>query len=610
MDVTGIRALQRWVVVWLLAYSGAVYAQTGLLDRDQVAPGVFAVLRNGNTIFLECAPPPGTQAQSFLEQYLHDRSTWKRYSDKGAVAIAYDNLSPDAKRASLLALFPLDYVDATGWWHTVRFGGGRVETESMNALAEWLTGTSATVRQILTHEANKTVKLPLKKGDRVLIPQPLLLPVMKAHKAPPPPPSPIVPASEQDRRETSDREAQKTHSEDSTSGVAVPFMNGNTDGLLEYHEDKHGRHAIYKLMKGESLFSAVVVRFTDYREHSDILAACETIAKRSGIKNVHRIQPGQRILIPLEMLSDRYQPAGSEQRQSYEAVRAEMRRVEQDRIQTKDLEGVVVILDPGHGGRDRGAAIERLALYEDEINYDIVCRIKALLEHETKAKVHVTLLDPRQGYTPTNASRFTHDMDERLNTTPPYPNQDAKVSANLRWYLANDIYRKERAQGVDDRKILFASIHCDALFNETLRGAMVYVPGAQYRSDPTLSKTGVYGRFEEVKRSPEIRTTMEQRKTDEALSRVFASTLLQAMRTNDPPLKVHDAGDPIRHVIRQSGGRAYLPAVLRYNVVPTKVLVEVANMTNPQDQERLADPKWRQWFAEAFVEALRHHYNR
>ena len=138
---------------------------------------------------------------------------------------------------------------------------------------------------------------------------------------------------------------------------------------------------------------------------------------------------------------------------------------------------------------------------------------------------------------------------------------------------------------------------------------MVYIPGAKYRRSSERPSGSIYSRFDEVKRHPTSSSSSSQRKKDEALSHNFAATLLQALRTNDPPLKVHDAGDPIRNVIRQSGGRAYVPAVLRNTIVPTKVLVEVANMTNPTDQQRLADPKWRQWFAEAFVEALRNHYN-
>ena len=40
----------------------------------------------------------------------------------------------------------------------------------------------------------------------------------------------------------------------------------------------------------------------------------------------------------------------------------------------------------------------------------------------------------------------------------------------------------------------------------------------------------------------------------------------------------------------------------------SKVLVEVANMTNETDCLRLADPQWRQTFAEAYVDALKRYY--
>ena len=51
-----------------------------------------------------------------------------------------------------------------------------------------------------------------------------------------------------------------------------------------------------------------------------------------------------------------------------------------------------------------------------------------------------------------------------------------------------------------------------------------------------------------------------------------------------------------------------MPCVLRNTAVPTKVLLEVANMLNTTDQQRLADPKWREWLAEAIVDALKHHF--
>ncbi len=600
-----------------LVLLSALDASASVVLRKELESGVYAAIRGGQVLFLECSPPQGNQAQALLERYLADGDDWRLYKDRIAVAIAFNKLKPKAQREVLEAVFPLDYVDAAGWWHTVRFAQGDGE-ESIAALAEWLTGSSADLQKILAHEANRNLREPLNRGDRILIPQPLLLPVMKTHSPqPPPPPPPVVPAptpkpiaplSAPEPVVTASLESA-TETRDPVASLTIANGNDFTDGLLEYGEDRDGPYAIYRLQSGESLYSAVVVRFTDYRENADIQQACEIIQRRSGIRNVHRMSAGQPVLIPLDMLSDRYQPAGSEQRITWEAIREEARRLREQRVGTKDLDGVVVILDPGHGGRDRGAAIPHLGLYENEINYDIVSRIKHLLETYTQARVYVTVYDRQKGYAQTDATRFTHTQNAVVLTTPNYANDDARVSANLRWYLANDIFYRELDKGTDERKVIFASIHCDALFNQSLRGAMVYVPGAQYRRESERPSGSIYNHFEEVRRNPTASSTAAQRTRDEALSRNFALTLLQTMRTNDPPLKVHDAGDPIRNVIRQSRGRAYLPAVLRNTTVPTKVLIEVANMTNPTDQQRLADPQWRQWFAEAFVNALRNHFD-
>lgn len=586
-------------------------ANANVVLREELESGVYAAIRAGQVLFLECSPPTGNQAQALLEKYLAKGDEWRLYKDRLAVAIPFTKLNAKTQRKVLEKVFPLDYVDAAGWWHTVRFSG--IDgTESLLALAEWLTGSGGNLQKILAHDSNRQIREPLERGARILIPQPLLQPIMKTHSPqpppPPPPPPPIVPTREPEDLLTALDFAPVVSGANAALTEDMPVVNP-ASGLLEYGSDGQGPVARYILRKGESLYSAVVVRFTDYRENADILHACEIIQERSGIRNVHRMCEGQKVIIPLEMLSDQYQPAGSTQRQEYEEIRQEAQRLREEQVVTKDLEGVVVILDAGHGGRDQGAAITHIGLLEDEINYDIVCRIKQLLENSTRAKVYTTVLDRRQGNTPTDASRFAHDTGEVVLTTPNYTNDDAKVSANLRWYLANDIYFKERDSGVDERKIVFASIHCDALFNDSLRGAMVYVPGAKYRRESERPSGSIYSRFEEVRRNPTSSSSPSQLKRDEALSHNFATTLLQAMHANNPPLKVHDAGDPIRNVIRQSGGRAYVPAVLRNALVPTKVLIEVANMTNPADQKHLANPEWRQWFAEAFVNALRDHYN-
>ena len=568
-----------WCLGMILLYTTLAHA----VDTHQarIEQGVTAGIRNGNTLYIECTLPRGNAAKALLDRYLAEPETWETYKDRMAVAIPYSKLSMPARRKVLEALFPEDYVDEAGWWHTVRYPGEN-NIGLWRSLAEWLTGEGNLFQVMRQAPENNDVPDRLQPGMQLLVPANILPEVMRRHS--PRPVARVVPTT-----------------------PAPIITHPGSD--LDYGQDADGAYAIYRLKQGEAIYTSVVVRFTDFRENADIRRACDEILRRSNIRDERRMQPGQRIIIPIEMLSDQYQPAGSEQRQVYEEVREEQVRLQAQQIRSKDLEGVVVILDPGHGGRDHGAAYEPMGLYEDELNYDIACRIKEILETQTQARVFMTVKDTVQGFNYSNASRFKHDTNEILLTTPPYNNHDASISANLRWYLVNHIYRKLLAEGVDERKMLFASIHCDALFNEQLRGAMVYVPGAQYRRDREQPSNPIYDRFAEAREQRAVTTTAAERRRDEAMSRNFASTLLRNLAQHNPPIKVHSTGDPIRNVIRQSGGRAYVPAVLRNTKVPTKVLIECANLTNAADRANLADHAWRQAFAEAFVNALRDHFD-
>ncbi|MCC6143272.1 MAG: N-acetylmuramoyl-L-alanine amidase [Candidatus Hydrogenedentes bacterium] len=620
----------------LLVCAGA--SASGMI-RGTIEPGVVAVLKGGRQIFLEIRPASPQAARDLFMKALGDEALYARYKDRHAAAIPYAQLRPVVQRRVLEALFPEDYVDESGWWHVVTVAGAD-GMESRWALAEWVTGNGTNYKLISDQPENQQSANNLTKGQRILIPRNLLLePMRTISKRKPPPPAPAPKPSPTPAPATSAPKAAKTSppveappvvadaapaplqpsEPDETDGTAdmesdlspavllsaIDPGSDSANGELEFGKDSEGGYAAYIIQKGEALYSSVVVRFTDFRENSDILSACATIQERSGIKDVRDIDAGRRILIPLDLLADQYQPRGTEQRQEYERGIEEARRLQQQRIRTKDLDGVVVVLDPGHGGRDHGAAVAAKGLYEDELTYDVVCRVKAILETTTRAKIHVTMLDPDQQYRVSNARQFTHDTDEVLLTSPIYENTDAKVSVNLRWYLANSIYRAERARGVDERKIVFVSVHCDALFNSHLRGAMVYIPGAAYRRASEQPSGAVYARYDQAREQRTVETTAAARQRDEALSRNFAALVLSSMQKNNPPLKVHDAGAPIRNVIRQSGGRAYVPAVLRNTQIPTKVLIETANLTNPTDCERLADPQWRQWMAESIVAALK-----
>jgi N-acetylmuramoyl-L-alanine amidase len=129
---------------------------------------------------------------------------------------------------------------------------------------------------------------------------------------------------------------------------------------------------------------------------------------------------------------------------------------------------------------------------------------------------------------------------------------------------------------------------------------MVYVPGERYRRGEYGASGPTYTRYAEVRGQPRLRFTRPERLRSEGLSREFASALVSAFRARG--LAIH-AEEPIRdHVVRQ--GRSWLPAVLRGNQVPIKVLLEVANVANREDARLLATPAQRDLMAEAVLDAL------
>ena len=582
-------------------------------------------LQDGRLLFLECRPPRGDAAAFFFERYLADPRQWTAYKNRAAVAVPFNLLKPEVQRQMLLQVFREDYVDSQGWWHTVEYSGKQGQ-ETLWSLCEWTTGEGLNYKQVLAGQTHLEGPA-LKQGQRVLIPQHLLAPIMKrptaraplpvqqpVQSAPALPVEKVAPADELEALGGEPREDEPPPENTPLDSAPHAAENGHNEPIdleavareLEYGQDDRGPYALYRLREGEALYTAVVVRFTDFRDNQLILDACETVQQRSGIKNVRSMPAGQRILIPMDMLSDRFRPQGSEQREEFERAIQEAKRLRREQVKTRGLEGVVVVIDPGHGGRDHGGVNHKYDLYEDEINYDVACRVKHILETQTQAKVYMTLIDPSQRYESTSRKKFNHDRDEVLLTTPPYENWDSKTSANLRWYLANSYFRRELEKGVDPRKVIFTSFHTDVLYNEKLRGAMVYIPGARYRREKERPDGAVYARYEECRQQRDSSSTAAERRRDEALSRNFAEDLMRALGKHR--VRRHLEGPWIRGQIRQNGGVVYVPAVLRNTQIPTKILIEMANIKNETDCDRLANPEWRQRFAEAYVDALKTYF--
>ncbi len=180
---------------------------------------------------------------------------------------------------------------------------------------------------------------------------------------------------------------------------------------------------------------------------------------------------------------------------------------------------------------------------------------------------------------------------------------ETALGVNLRWYLANSIERRLRKAGVDRSKILFASFHADVL-HPSLRGAMIYVPGERYRRGSQGSSDPAGARYAEVREMPTVRFSRSERISSEGLSRQFALLLVRALGRRG--LGVHPY-EPIRDRIIRGGGE-WVPAVLRGNSIPVKVLVELANLNNRADRALIQDPAFRESFARAFVNAVLRFY--
>jgi len=135
---------------------------------------------------------------------------------------------------------------------------------------------------------------------------------------------------------------------------------------------------------------------------------------------------------------------------------------------------------------------------------------------------------------------------------------------------------------------------------------MIYIPGAKYRRGEEVRRDAVYSKYEEGRKFNRFSSSSSERRTDEASSRNFANVVLTEL--GKKRIKRHDTGDPIRSQIRRTKTKVYVPAVLRNTKVPTKILIETANLQNATDRKRLADPWWRQQFARAYVDALKVYY--
>jgi N-acetylmuramoyl-L-alanine amidase len=366
---------------------------------------------------------------------------------------------------------------------------------------------------------------------------------------------------------------------------------------LEYGTDKLGGYAVYRLQRGEALYSAVVVRFTGQLLAVQVNETAMEIAARSGIDDVTDISVDYPVKIPLDLLLPEYLPASDPRRLAWVEERRELKQF-LEVVDAANLSGVQIILDAGHGGKDSGAVSN--GIWESTYAYDIMCRIKSNLERHTRATVWTTIQDAKIGYTIPASDRLVQRRDAFLLTRPRYRLEDSVLGVRLRWYLGNDIILNRIGSNVPRSKTVFLSIHANSL-HPSVRGAMAYVPSRYLRPDKpyTVRRRDIQA-YAEYRNHPTVRLGTDFKARVEASSRHLAQGILTSLEDDD--IRVHPY-EPIRDRVLR-GRRSWVPAVLRYTAAQNAVLLEVCNMANPEDRELMLQSRWREEFARSVVEGM------
>ncbi len=530
----------------------------------EVLPGVKLSIESGKELVLIYAPKEGEGYLTLAEKFTTGSDTWKELKEINGDAILitgkeysvpYRLLRDEYKYLAIVSLFPEDEFQKGFWLHYPSKSSLETYGEGLWQVAEWLTGKGENFHELM--KINNVTDPASITGMCIRIPEHLLLPVFSR-----------PPSSDSDE--------------------------------LAFGKDSDGEYAGYRLKKGEAIYTSVVIRFTGMTEVDDVNKLADIVAKRSGIRDVKDIPIGHLIKIPVEHLLPEYLPRSDPRRIAYELENYEAEKFRMKFV-AKKLEGVYLILDAGHGGIDLGTISN--GAWEHDYVYDIMCRIKRKIESGTAAVVLPTIEDKETRFTVSDAKNLTKNKQGHILTTPPFlarANSDTRMAVNLRWYLANSIRKKLLAQGVDEERIVFVSIHADSL-HPALRGAMVYYPGSRYISNKYGNgRSKSYRKFAEVREKPYATFTKKQKMKSEGLSKAFGSRIISSFK--EEGLIVHEYL-PMRNRIRRYR-KEWVPAVLKGNEVQIKILLEVVNLSNKEDARIIKDPVFRERVATAFVQAL------
>ena len=573
-------------------------SQTAPLASSSITPELRAALLRDYTIDVAVKPHDGDAWSRLAKRVTGDGAKWKAIAEANgggekletekSVHVPLRMLRPELQRQILKNLFPQDRMTESGWRHVVA-GGSGIEGESLWNIAEWFTGDGANYPSI--RKANPAQGLSTRPGDVIVVPTQLLTAAFggssEGQNAP-------TPATE--IRKPEDDPVERTTENDHAPATAVEAVSVGSASLT-YDRSGSEPFAVYRLQRGEALYSSVAIRFTGRVYAKDVGDVLDRLVKFNGIEDVAKIPVGYPVRIPMSLLLPEYLPENDPARLAREQQQRASAKLAR-RTRAKGLSGVRVILDAGHGGRDVGA--EHEGVYESTYVYDVMCRLKRIIEKKSAATVSTTTKSADVGYDVADDDALDDaPNDQVVLTTPKYTLDDPRIGVHLRWYLANSIFRHAIGEGIAREKVVFISLHADSL-HPSLRGAMVYIPGERYVQGSFKKSDQVYLARAEVRERPVVTHSEEESLQAEGLSRGLGEAIIDSFEESG--LNVHPF-DPVRdNVVRD--GREWVPAVIRYNLVPTRVLVEMCNLGNPRDRDLMQTRAYRQKVAQAIYDGI------
>ncbi len=579
----------------LAAFANAAPSQN-IIATTRVTSELRASLTAGYTIDILVTPHDGDAWTRLAKRVTGDADNWRAIVTYNGgnealrtdvlVRVPLPLLRPELQRQILITLFPKDSLTGKGWKHIV-VGSRGVEGESLWSIAEWFTGAGN--NYVAIRKANPDQGLSTHPGDVILIPKPLLTAAFGGEG------EGLNAPKTAEVRKPEDDPIERTPADAPSQDVAMETVATGVPSLI-YERRTPEPYAVYRLQKGEALYSSVAIRFTGRVYAEDVGDVVDRIVQFNGIDDVSKIPVGYAVKIPLSLLLPEYLPPDDPSRVASEVARRESAKAAR-RTRASGLAGVRVILDAGHGGRDAGTTHD--GMWESSYVYDVMCRLKKILESRSAAMVTTTTRLKSTGYRVADRDLIEERTDQIVLTSPPYDLDDPVVGVHLRWYLANSIFRHALKRHVPKEKVVFLSIHADSL-HPSLRGAMAYIPAERFVTGSYQKNDRVYLTRAEVREHPVVRHVEEESLAAEGLSRDLAESIMDAFAANH--LKVHPFEAVRDNVVRD--GREWVPAVIRYNLVPTRMLIEVCNLGNRGDRALMKTRKYRQQLAESMYQGL------